>query len=159
MENRFIHNKGFRMALVIPAISILLLTASSALGAGGSKTYTLDADFDEGTLINVNHDAPYNDQLQLIDSGEAFSFIWVAASGRGTIVKIDTETGAILGEYKSAPNGRARNAVQRPESSSVPRTSSGSRFIRALRSCAANLSSSSPSSRITTDCSDLRSPR
>ena len=109
MKNCFIHNKGFRVTLVIPAISILLLTASSALGAGGSKTYTLDADFDEGTLINVNHDTPFNDQLQLIDSGEAFNFIWVAASARGTIVKIDTETGAILGEYQSAPNGQARN--------------------------------------------------
>ncbi len=28
-----------------------------------SRTYTLDADFDEGNMINVNHDAPNNDQL------------------------------------------------------------------------------------------------
>lgn len=109
MKNSFIHNKGFRMTLVIPAISILLLTGSSALGAGGSKTYTLDADFDEGALINVNHDFPNNDQLQLNDSGEPFNFIWVAASARGTIVKIDTETGAVLGEYRSAPQGRGLN--------------------------------------------------
>jgi streptogramin lyase len=97
------------MAALIPAISILLFSASSALGASGSKTYTVDADFDEGSLINVNHDAPNNDQLQLHDSGEAFNFIWVAASARGTIVKIDTETGAVLGEYRSAPQGRGLN--------------------------------------------------
>ncbi|MES9901613.1 MAG: PASTA domain-containing protein, partial [Sedimenticola sp.] len=33
----------------------------------------------------------------------------MAASARGTIVKIDTNTGAIKGEYYSAPNGRGRN--------------------------------------------------
>ena len=71
------------------------------------RTYTLDADFDEGNLVNVNHDVP--DQLQLSEVTETFPFIWVAASGRGTIIKINTETGAILGEYHSAPNGRELN--------------------------------------------------
>ena len=33
----------------------------------------------------------------------AFRFIWVAASQRGTVIKIDTDTGEILGEYWSAP--------------------------------------------------------
>jgi streptogramin lyase len=106
MDKRSINTLGIR---VVAAASLLLLAASPALGQSGSKTYTVDADFDEGTLINVNHDTPNNNQLQLNDSGEPFNFIWVAASGRGTIVKIDTVTGAILGEYKSAPNGRARN--------------------------------------------------
>jgi len=109
MDKRLVHKKSFRVAAIIPAVSILLFSASSALGASGSKTYTLDADFDEGSLINVNHDTPNNDQLQLNDSGEPFNFIWVAASARGTIVKIDTETGAILGEYRSAPQGRGLN--------------------------------------------------
>ncbi len=106
MEESLLHTLKFR---IVSAASIVFFVAGPALGAGGSVTYTTDADFDQGTLINVNHDAPNNDQLQLNDSGEAFSFIWVAASRRGTIVKIDTETGAILGEYQSAPNGRARN--------------------------------------------------
>lgn len=106
MEESLLHTLKFR---IVSAASILFFVAGTALGAGGSVTYTADAEFDQGTLINVNHDAPNNDQLQLNDSGEAFSFIWVAASRRGTIVKIDTETGAILGEYQSAPNGRARN--------------------------------------------------
>ena len=68
-----------------------------------AATYTTDADFDGGALTAVNHDTPNNDQLQLNGAGEPFEFIWVAASGRGTIIKIDTKTGEILGEYWSAP--------------------------------------------------------
>lgn len=89
-------------------ISSLLLYAGSAFAiVGNPYTYTVDSDFDAGTLINVDH--AIADQLQLLDVGEAFDFIWVAASARGTIIKIDTNTGDILGEYKSAPDGRARN--------------------------------------------------
>jgi len=69
---------------------------------GTPATYTLDADFDEGTLVNVNHDVA--DQLQLDSVATPFNFIWVAASARGTVVKIDTSTGAILGEYRSTPS-------------------------------------------------------
>ncbi len=36
-------------------------------------------------------------------------YIVVACSGRGTVVRIDTRTGAVLGEYQSAPDGRGRN--------------------------------------------------
>jgi YVTN family beta-propeller protein len=96
---------------VILALALVLaaggLNASAA--AGNPGVYTLDADFDQGTLVNVNHNAPNNDQLQLDSQQTAFNFIWVAASARGTVVKIDTQTGTILGEYLSAPNGRARN--------------------------------------------------
>lgn len=74
---------------------------------GTPATYTLDADFDEGTLVNVNHDTP--NQLQLNSQAKPFGFIWIAASARGTVVKIDTSTGAILGEYRTAPAGRALN--------------------------------------------------
>jgi streptogramin lyase len=108
MDGLSIQYRSTRMAAAILAIPILALSASSALGQDGSKTYTLDADFAEGTLINVTYDT-VPDQLQLIDQGEAFNFIWVAASARGTIVKIDTETGAVLGEYRSAPEGRGLN--------------------------------------------------
>jgi streptogramin lyase len=64
--------------------------------------YTTDADFDIGSTINVNHD-DVHDQLQLDSKAQPFDFIWVACSGRGTVVKVNTLTGAILGEYKSAP--------------------------------------------------------
>jgi hypothetical protein len=71
-------------------------------------TYTLNEHFDRGTLLNVNYDL-LPDALSLDSETEPFPFVWVACSGRGTIVKIDTETGEILGEYWSAPNGRGRN--------------------------------------------------
>jgi YVTN family beta-propeller protein len=108
MGKRTIQKLSSRAAATILTIPILLFSAGIALGDSGSKTYTVNADFDDGSLINVSYDA-FPDQLQLIDTGEAFEFIWVAASIRGTIVKIDTVTGAILGEYQSAPSGRARN--------------------------------------------------
>jgi len=108
MDGISFQKKGIRLASVITAIPMLLFSVGAALGDSGSRTYTVDEDFDEGSLINVSHDA-VPDQLQLLDQGEAFNFIWVAASSRGTIVKIDTETGAILGEYLSSPDFMGRN--------------------------------------------------
>jgi YVTN family beta-propeller protein len=108
MGKRTIQKLSSRAAATILTIPILLFSAGIALGDSGSKTYTVNADFDDGSLINVSYDA-FPDQLQLIDTGEAFGFIWVAASARGTIVKIDTVTGDVLGEYKSAPTGRGLN--------------------------------------------------
>lgn len=71
------------------------------------RVYTLNADFDEGTLLNVNHSIP--DQLQLNADTRPFPFLWVACSGRGTIARIDVNTGVVLGEYWSSPLGRGRN--------------------------------------------------
>ncbi len=78
-------------------------------GEIGRRTYTTDADFEEGVLFNVNHDAPHHDELRLNKIAQPFPFLWVAASARGTVVKIDTVTGKILGEYYSAPNNRGRD--------------------------------------------------
>jgi len=73
----------------------------------GSGTYTVNADFDKGALINVNY-TPAN-QLQLDDAVNPFGFIWVANSGEGTIVKMNTETGEVMGEYKTSPDGTYGN--------------------------------------------------
>ena len=78
-------------------------------GPNSSATYTLDADFDEGTLLNVNHDAPNNNQLQLNQVTTPFPFVNIAASARGTMVRIDVNTGAVLGEYFTAPAGMGRD--------------------------------------------------
>jgi PKD repeat protein len=72
-------------------------------------TYTLDGDFELGTLLNVNHDAPGSDQLQLNKQTKPFPFVYIANSGRGTAVRIDVETGTILGEYWTSPANRAKN--------------------------------------------------
>ena len=78
-----------------------------------------DDDFDEGTPINVNYE-DVADQLQrnpIAQDGDVpgtkpLPYLWVAASGNGTVVRIRTEdeaepgtgsAGDILGEYHTAP--------------------------------------------------------
>ena len=51
-----------------------------------------------------------SDQLQLSNTTSAFNFIWVAVSTKGTVVKINTLTGVVLGEYSTNPdNAGAHN--------------------------------------------------
>lgn len=72
-----------------------------------SRTYTLDADFSEGDTISLSRDVP--NQLQLDDTTQTFNFIWVAVSSKGTVVKINTETGAVIGEYSTSPAGQPKD--------------------------------------------------
>ncbi|BCR06062.1 hypothetical protein DESUT3_31310 [Desulfuromonas versatilis] len=95
----------------LAAVCFLLPGAQLAFGApvpGIDVTYTRDADFHKGTLLNLNHEG-VNDQLQLGETTEPFPFIYVANSGRGSIVRIDVNTGTILGEYYTSPNGMGKN--------------------------------------------------
>jgi streptogramin lyase len=98
------------LALTVLTISLLIMNLTG-VGANGAfpKTYTLDADFDGGTMLNVNHDSPNNKQLQLNTTTEPFPFIWIACSARGTIVRVDVNSGAILGEYYTSPADRGRD--------------------------------------------------
>jgi streptogramin lyase len=99
-------------ALTFVLASAATSFASSPLGPGGGacdQTYTTDADFDLGVLFNVNHNSPNNDQLQLNATAAPLPFVNIACSARGTIVRIDVNTGAILGEYFTAPNGMGRD--------------------------------------------------
>ncbi len=103
-----------RLAKVLPTLALVLsiLALPSNVPAqvpGKNVLYTTDADFDQGTMVSVNHDSPNNDQLQLDQPTEPFPFINVAASGRGTVVRANTETGQIVGEYRTAPEGRGLN--------------------------------------------------
>jgi hypothetical protein len=91
-------------ALLVMTLTALM-TAPSAWAV--TKTYTTDADFDLGQLLNVNHTNA--NQLQLNQSSKPLPFVYVACSSRGTAVRIDINTGAILGEYLTAPNGMRRN--------------------------------------------------
>jgi RHS repeat-associated protein len=103
-----------------PGTYVLRLTASdSQLSASDevtvlvkpqpftSRTYTLDADFSAGSLVNMTQGVPH--QLQLDDTAKTLNFIWVAVSSKGTIVKINTETGTVLGEYLTSPAGQPKN--------------------------------------------------
>ena len=72
-----------------------------------SRTYTTDQDFMEGQLFTALEVT--NGEVMLRSKIEAFHNIWVAVSSKGTIVRIDTDTGEIKGEYKSAPDGEPLN--------------------------------------------------
>lgn len=108
-------NKKIKKTLNVLAASMLVASsipvpvALASHLTGNPATYTLDADFDDGSYVNVNHNSPNSNQLQLNGKAAPFGFIWIAASARGTIIKVDTQTGAVLGEYKSSPDGRYRN--------------------------------------------------
>lgn len=94
----------------MPAAGLVALPFGAAASVPGSNVlYTTDGDFDNGTLADVNHDAPDNDQLQLDKMSTPFPFVNIAASQRGTAVRIDVNTGQITGEYRTAPDGRGRN--------------------------------------------------
>ena len=98
------------MFLVVSLLAFGQLNeTATAQVLGFDILYTTDADFNQGTLVSVNHDAPLNDQLQLDSITKPFPFINVAASGRGTVVRANTETGEIIGEYRTAPEGRGLN--------------------------------------------------
>ncbi|WP_436494230.1 hypothetical protein [Actinokineospora sp. HUAS TT18] len=91
------------------ASSLATVPAVAAPVPGLNVLYTTDADFDQGALQDVNHDAPNNNQLQLNRTSTFFPYVNVAASARGTMIRIDVNTGEIVGEWLSAPDGRGRN--------------------------------------------------
>lgn len=97
----------------LAAIALLMglpaVSASAAPVSGTNVLYTTDADFDQGVLQDVNHDSPNNNQLQLDREQTFFPYVNIAASARGTMVRIDVGTGEIVGEWFSAPDGRGRN--------------------------------------------------
>ncbi|MBI5387651.1 MAG: HYR domain-containing protein [Verrucomicrobia bacterium] len=71
------------------------------------KTYTLDKDFELGTLVNLNHTP--SDQLQINAVAKPFPYVNIACSGRGTAVRIDVNSGVVLGEYLTSPDNMGRN--------------------------------------------------
>jgi len=107
----FIMKKFKRMALVLSVIVVIVLTSSFgnlyAAGANVEKVYTTVADFNEGTINNLINEEP--GQLRIDETTTPFGFIWVAVSSKGTVVKINTDTGEILGEYYTSPAGQPKN--------------------------------------------------
>ncbi len=64
-----------------------------------SRTYTTDADFDEGVLVRVEHNTAAN-QLRLSRTATTLPYIWVPNTTEGTVSRISTETGRELGRYR-----------------------------------------------------------
>lgn len=67
-----------------------------------TKTYTADADFDQGLLLNLNHDSPNANQLQVSTGIMPFPFLNAIFDG-GLVIRIDTNTGRVVGAYHTAP--------------------------------------------------------
>ena len=84
---------------------VAVATCAMQLQAAG-KTYTLNADFDQGTSLNVNHLSP--DQLQLNVVTSTFPFLWVANGGEDTVSKIDTKNNKEVARYRTwfGPGGQ-----------------------------------------------------
>ncbi|HEX7607753.1 MAG TPA: S-layer homology domain-containing protein [Candidatus Cryosericum sp.] len=80
-----------------------ILEKCSEIGSSGSKIWTTDDDFIEGTSMSVNHGSdawtdPHsgqgspNDQLQMTIPGSTFPFIWVPNDKDGTVSLLATQT-------------------------------------------------------------------
>ncbi len=91
------------------AAGAVCLAAFSAASLAVTKVYTVDADFDLGTLDGVNHDAPGNNQLQLNRIGTTFPVLWIANAGEDTLSRIDTNLNKETARYRTGfgPAGQA----------------------------------------------------
>lgn len=119
-----LYHRAFAMTSLAAAMMAL---ASGAQAADFNITTTTD--WESGDFANTNINTPPNTGNGHVRLDDAiltpFNHIWVALSGRGTAVRIDTNfvdsngrvtlaesaagAGAVLGEYYTAPNGRFRN--------------------------------------------------
>ncbi len=90
-------------------IVFVSLIGSAAAPAQQCETVIYDdaEDFNEGYLINV--DASTTKVLKVNAIPEPLPYLWVPKSGYGTLVRIKTTTGQILGEYWTAPGDFGKN--------------------------------------------------
>lgn len=91
-----------------------------------SYTYTTVADFKQGVLDGLEAvDALLSDNGHLqfkTNLPPQFPFINVACSDRGTVVRINTTDGTVVGEYQTAPLGLAFTGADSPSGPSPSRT-------------------------------------
>ena len=88
MKTRLTISCSHLVRVLATLVAACLVAASGAQAA--STTYTLDSHFDQGTMVNVNHSTPANNQLQLNITGVGFPVLWIANAGEHTLSKIDT---------------------------------------------------------------------
>jgi RHS repeat-associated protein len=62
-----------------------------------SRTYTTSADFSSGALVAVSTDVA--DQISNKTVLSSYDVVWIANSSKGTIIKLDPETGRATGEF------------------------------------------------------------
>src|SRR5688572_20381563 len=88
------------------AVAVILSAGAHVLLAQPQAVFTTDADFRRGNLLNLNQKVPGQLQVNPAAETQTFPFIAVAASFRGTVVRIDVRSGAVVGEYWSSPDER-----------------------------------------------------
>jgi len=88
------------------ALLVMLVVVASPAGAQ-MKRFEVNEDFEEGFLVSLNDDT-IPDQLQMNENGTPLPFVNVVMNDRGTVVRLDAETGLALGEYLTAPTGFGR---------------------------------------------------
>lgn len=100
----------FSLCATFAGVALCAIATPAAAGpvVGTDVLYTSGADFGQGTAVNLNT-SRVPDQLQLNERASTFPRIWIAQSARGTITRLDTVSGAILGEYRTAPQNQGSN--------------------------------------------------
>ncbi len=96
---------------VLVAVGLVLtvpyLSTAQQISPGGIKKYTSDADFGEGLKLSVN--SGISGSLRLDQPNQPLPYVNIPCSGRGTLVRIHVGTGAIIGEYTTAPADMKKN--------------------------------------------------
>ena len=90
-----------RAAVLLVAVMLCCCGIAGAV----TRTYSTNADFDEGTLIGLEHET-IADQLQLSVRPMMMPFIWLP-NNDGTISKVNTDTGQEVGRYRVAPHANS----------------------------------------------------
>ena len=88
--------------LIVPNLS-----SAQQVSPGGIKKYTNDSDFSEGLKLSVN--TGISGSLRLDQPNQPLPFISIPCSGRGTLVRININTGEVVGEYLTAPADMKKN--------------------------------------------------
>jgi hypothetical protein len=76
------------LSIAVPFVAALLVMIS-VNAIAGSKTFTVNTDFDLGAFVGVN-DTAVSDQLQLNITGSSFPVLWIANAGEDTLSKVDS---------------------------------------------------------------------
>ena len=95
-----------RFVTALAATLGVLAAATTPAHAQCNSTYTTAGDFDGGTKLNT---VTNGDQLELAVTTQPLPFVNIACSGRGTLVRIDVNSGLVIGEYFTAPGGMGRD--------------------------------------------------
>lgn len=106
------------------------LSVALALAAGtawsGSKVFTSDADFNQGTLDGVTVSGG---QVVLGTVGSTFDLLWVANAGEDTVSKIDTKNNKELARYRTWFNVGVHGAWDGPAPSRTAVDTDGNVFV------------------------------